>query len=746
MHDDIEFDFDTLDDLSDDELLGAFAALHEPIVRPHLNVPLHPTIPLHPVVVATHPGLKAPVALTPPKPSAVVTATKAAVSPSMLAKAQRQLDASKKALVLSSQLKGQILGPHGAALANRAKTAMTNAQRILAAAAHRAMGAAPGMTALNPLSGGDGGVVGPTDDSGVDLNVLNAVSRMITEANIVQAVLDSISSGGTIQQALAAETKAAHSAMGSLIGASYATFMGLAIEDIVSQGTDILNRMANVIDNYDPSNPDQSIPSTVATIDNDFHTWNTNINQLVAAGPAGATVAKVVVTPAQAAVQPGQPQQYTAQALDASGNPITPTPTVTWAVSPPTGASIDANGNLNVQATAGGGQWTVDAAIGGVHGFALAVWQTGRDGGLASGGGGGYGGDGGGGYGSDGGGGYGSDGGYGGDGGGADGGADGGGDGGGGDGGGGDGGGGDGGAADGGLTSPLQELALAYGGLDGGDGADGGDGGDGGGGDGADGGSDATSVMTDPYAAYGGSFDGADGGDGGGDGNSSAVGRLTLGPRGTHVGGGFDYFADIDYTPIDSSEIGSGLDLLGAYDIGQLQLQMNTLKQVTVGIARALVKGGQSVAKQTIDEATANDLPGITSLKNTQAHLQWHANKLSGLSDPTAMYDSSDDLKKWAMQAWIDANAVDEGAGYQQQAWDDMWTEIGTNLVSLPAKVANTVMAIPGQIVKGVTGIPLWAWILGGVGLVVLVGVGVFKLLKVATPVATHVAMARYLP
>jgi hypothetical protein len=193
-----------------------------------------------------------------------------------------------------------------------------------------------------------------------------------------------------------------------------------------------------------------------------------------------------------------------------------------------------------------------------------------------------------------------------------------------------------------------------------------------------------------------------------------------------------------------------GCDVIGEYNIQALQRQMNTLKQVTVAIARALVRGGQKVANETLVTAKGGlferELPGITSLKNTQGHLQWHADKLSGFNDPTALYDSSDDVKKWTMQAWIDANSAEEGRERQQQIWDDMWTEIGEELAKMPAKIVKAVVALPGQAFEAVTGIPSWAFWVGGGVLVLGVGFGAWKLITLATPAVAGVAARRYLP
>ena len=216
--------------------------------------------------------------------------------------------------------------------------------------------------------------------------------------------------------------------------------------------------------------------------------------------------------------------------------------------------------------------------------------------------------------------------------------------------------------------------------------------------------------------------------------------------------GGDDEYPDPD--EYGDSYVG-GLSLLGTSTIGEYniqaqQRQMNTLKQVTVSVAKVLVRGAQKVANETITLAHGGifdkELPGITSLKNTQGHLQWHADKLAGLSDPMALYDSSDDVKKWAMQAWIDANAVEEGRARQGEIWDDMWTEIGQELAKMPAKIVKAVVALPGQAFEGLTGIPSWVFWVGGGVLVLGVGVGVWKLITLATPAVAHVAAQRYLP
>ncbi len=211
---------------------------------------------------------------------------------------------------------------------------------------------------------------------------------------------------------------------------------------------------------------------------------------------------------------------------------------------------------------------------------------------------------------------------------------------------------------------------------------------------------------------------------------------------------------------IDLDMLGADETLVGEYDIADKRRQMDSIKKITVSIARAMLRGGQQVAAATIETAKGGflqrELPGITSLRKTASHLDWHAAELAKLGDPTAFYAPGEDLKKWTMQAFIDANAVEEGRASQEQIWQDMWTEIGAALIALPGDVAQGVGKAVGQVVKAAAaglaggvaeglGIPTWVLVAGGAALVVGVGVGVFKILLVAAPAVVPAVVGRYL-
>jgi hypothetical protein len=158
-----------------------------------------------------------------------------------------------------------------------------------------------------------------------------------------------------------------------------------------------------------------------------------------------------------------------------------------------------------------------------------------------------------------------------------------------------------------------------------------------------------------------------------------------------------------------------GGDVIGLFDIQAEQKQMNALKPVTVRVAHALLAGGQTAingaiaaAKQPFYKA---DLPGATARDNVMWKLKWHEATLAPLTgDPNRLYSAGEDLKKWTMQAFIEANAVQEGAAYLEQAWTQMWVEIGQALAAIPAEVRQALIKAASGAVQAVTGLPLWAW------------------------------------
>lgn len=187
-------------------------------------------------------------------------------------------------------------------------------------------------------------------------------------------------------------------------------------------------------------------------------------------------------------------------------------------------------------------------------------------------------------------------------------------------------------------------------------------------------------------------------------------------------------------------------DVLGMFDIAVRQREMNGIKIVPVRIGRVLLKSGQEVINRARAVAGAKGLPGGKARDNVYYHLQWHQNALANASGPDAIYGSGDDLKKWVMQAFIEANAVEEGAAHIDAAWSQMWADIAQAMSELPVTVAKAVGKAGGGLIEGVTGLPVWAWVLIGIGTAGLLGFFIWALARTpAGVIATRNATRRYL-
>jgi hypothetical protein len=165
-----------------------------------------------------------------------------------------------------------------------------------------------------------------------------------------------------------------------------------------------------------------------------------------------------------------------------------------------------------------------------------------------------------------------------------------------------------------------------------------------------------------------------------------------------------------------------GSTIIGMFDIQVEQRKMNDLKQVPVSVAKILLKNGQWAIDHAKTIALDKGLPGVGARDKVATAMTAHAVLLASASNPSAIYAGGDALKRDTMQAFIEANAADEGAAYLQSTWDAMWKEIGEAIKQLPVAVAKAV----NQAASSLLGIPTWG-IGVGVGVIVL-GLGIFAL------------------
>ena len=123
-------------------------------------------------------------------------------------------------------------------------------------------------------------------------------------------------------------------------------------------------------------------------------------------------------------------------------------------------------------------------------------------------------------------------------------------------------------------------------------------------------------------------------------------------------------------------------------------VQMGKLREVPVSVANSLLKGGQNAIQQAMLTAAVSDLPGQTARENVFWKLKWHEDNLKKFTDKNAIYTSGDDLKNWALQAFTEWDASVEGAEALNDAWWQMWKDIGTNLAALPVAVAKAAVSL----------------------------------------------------
>lgn len=159
------------------------------------------------------------------------------------------------------------------------------------------------------------------------------------------------------------------------------------------------------------------------------------------------------------------------------------------------------------------------------------------------------------------------------------------------------------------------------------------------------------------------------------------------------------------------------------FDITERSRAFRELKQVPVSVARIMLANGQKAIDWARTQGVAKKLPNATPRDNCYWKLQWHVGMLGKNLDPQSMYEHADDLKKWVMQAYVEANAVEEGSTYIEKLWFDMWAEIRAEIAKLPVAVVSQI--------GHALGIPPWALWTGGAMLVGLVGlIGYRKLIR----------------
>lgn len=197
--------------------------------------------------------------------------------------------------------------------------------------------------------------------------------------------------------------------------------------------------------------------------------------------------------------------------------------------------------------------------------------------------------------------------------------------------------------------------------------------------------------------------------------------------------------AGIDYlygSDILGSSVGADTDA-----ITKTLTTIARIKKASVAEAQLLLSGAQDAINKARAANVNNDGRSATR-DEIYWKLKWHENNINNQRDkPNAAYGSIDDLKLWAARAFSEYDVIKTGKAALAANWEMLWADMGKNLADLPQNARDAA----GDAVEWFTGIPAWAWVLGGAALFGLLGYGLFKVAVAAAPVAAPALANRYL-
>ena len=163
---------------------------------------------------------------------------------------------------------------------------------------------------------------------------------------------------------------------------------------------------------------------------------------------------------------------------------------------------------------------------------------------------------------------------------------------------------------------------------------------------------------------------------------------------------------------------------------------LNSIKQMPVGVARILLSGAQQAYNQAASIIAAANLPRPAGFVNTGGKLKWHTDTLATMTDPQAVYAPGNDLKQWVSEAYTALDVADYGAS--RAGWSTTWSKVADYVAALPKAIAaqvGNVLATAETAAKWGLGITL--------GVVGLLGYAAYKIVtsetgkRVAGDVAT---------
>jgi len=198
------------------------------------------------------------------------------------------------------------------------------------------------------------------------------------------------------------------------------------------------------------------------------------------------------------------------------------------------------------------------------------------------------------------------------------------------------------------------------------------------------------------------------------------------------------------------TKVRGDLEMLGA-DVGDPAFVSAAVKDfeaqlgatpVTFEVARRVAARALAMTDEAEKAAKANasSLVGPAMWELPRGHLRWHADavakELAGRDPNATPYERAADLKKWAAAAYRTLMTTVQSDAITERIRTELWSDLASAVAAIPASAVEQIRKIPGAIVEGATGLPLWAWTLIVVGGVGLVGFAAYKVLLAAAPSA----------
>jgi len=157
--------------------------------------------------------------------------------------------------------------------------------------------------------------------------------------------------------------------------------------------------------------------------------------------------------------------------------------------------------------------------------------------------------------------------------------------------------------------------------------------------------------------------------------------------------------------------------------VDSFSAQLARLSPVTFAVADKIVKRGVDMtneAEKAIKAKGSSAAYGPAMYENPRAHLQWHAGalvrELAGRDPKNTVYDRADDLKKYAVAAYLGLVSASEDTALQDSIRAGFWSDISTSLQDSSLAAARAGLNVASKAAEGAADtLGAMKWVLYGI-------------------------------